>query len=65
MKIKYKIINNIKIEIIDGEEEATIIAATDLNKFIDPNKTYLYVDVGGGSTELTIINDDILNIIFN
>lgn len=46
---------NIKIEIIDGEEEATIIAATDLNKFIDPNKTYLYVDVGGGSTEFSVI----------
>jgi len=48
--------SGIKIDIIDGEEEAAIIAATDLNKFIDPNKTYLYVDVGGGSTEFTVIN---------
>lgn len=46
----------INIELIDGEEEATIIAATDLHKFINPNKTYLYVDVGGGSTEFSIIN---------
>ncbi len=46
---------NINIDIIDGEEEATIIAATDLHTFIDPNKTYLYVDVGGGSTEFSII----------
>jgi exopolyphosphatase/guanosine-5'-triphosphate,3'-diphosphate pyrophosphatase len=45
----------VQIDIIDGEEEATIIAATDLNTFIDPNKTYLYVDVGGGSTEFSII----------
>ena len=48
--------SGISIDIIGGEEEAAIIAATDLNKFIDPNKTYLYVDVGGGSTEFTIID---------
>ncbi len=48
--------SGISIDIIGGEEEAAIIAATDLNKFIDPNKTYLYVDVGGGSTEFTVIH---------
>ncbi|KJD32697.1 exopolyphosphatase [Tamlana sedimentorum] len=48
--------SGISIDIIDGEEEAAIIAATDLNKFIDQTKTYLYVDVGGGSTEFTIID---------
>ncbi|WP_370480184.1 Ppx/GppA phosphatase family protein [Tamlana flava] len=48
--------SGISIDIIDGEEEAAIIAATDLNKYIDPDKTYLYVDVGGGSTEFTIID---------
>ncbi len=46
----------ISIDVIGGEEEAAIIAATDLNKFIDVNKTYLYVDVGGGSTEFTVIH---------
>lgn len=46
----------ITIDIIDGEEEAAIIAATDLNTFIDIDKTYLYVDVGGGSTEFSIIH---------
>jgi len=46
----------ITIDIIDGEEEATIIAATDLSTFIDKNKTYLYVDVGGGSTEFSVIH---------
>ena len=46
----------INIDVIGGEDEAAIIAATDLNKYIDPNKTYLYVDVGGGSTEFTVIN---------
>ncbi len=47
----------IKIDIIDGEEEAAIIAATDLNSFIDKSKTYLYVDVGGGSSEFSVINE--------
>lgn len=47
--------SGVHIDIIDGEEEATIIAATDLHKFINPNKTYLYVDVGGGSTEFSVI----------
>ena len=45
----------IDIDIIDGEEEAAIIAATDLESYIDPSKTYLYVDVGGGSTEFSVI----------
>uniref|UniRef100_UPI00404B6334 Ppx/GppA phosphatase family protein n=1 Tax=Gelidibacter sp. TaxID=2018083 RepID=UPI00404B6334 len=48
--------SKIKIDIIDGEEEAAIIAATDLNSYIDSSKTYLYVDVGGGSTEFTVIH---------
>ena len=48
--------SGISIDVIEGEEEAAIIAATDLNKYIDVNKTYLYVDVGGGSTEFTVID---------
>lgn len=44
----------INIEIIDGTNEAAIIAATDLHTMIDSNKVYLYVDVGGGSTEFTL-----------
>lgn len=48
--------SGVSIDIIDGEEEAAIIAATDLNKFIDPQKVYLYVDVGGGSTEFSVID---------
>ncbi len=49
--------SEISIDIIEGEEEAAIIAATDLNSFIDVTKTYLYVDVGGGSTEFTVIHE--------
>ena len=47
---------NIEIDIIDGHEEATIIAATDINEYIQLDRNYLYVDVGGGSTEFSIIH---------
>ena len=47
----------INIEIIDGEHEAAIIAATDLHSLIQGDKTYLYVDVGGGSTEFTLFSE--------
>lgn len=44
----------VEIKIIDGKDEAAIIAATDLHALIKTDKTYLYVDVGGGSTEFTL-----------
>ncbi|GGG38607.1 exopolyphosphatase [Dokdonia pacifica] len=46
--------SSVEIEIIDGKEEAAIIAATDLYSVIEKDKVYLYVDVGGGSTECTL-----------
>ena len=47
--------SGIQIEIIDGNVEAnTIYAAGGLNKVLDKSKTYLYVDVGGGSTEIVV-----------
>jgi len=48
---------NIKIDIIDGKKEASIIAASDLKNYIEADKTYLYVDVGGGSTEFSIFKE--------
>lgn len=47
----------IPIEIIDGNDEAAMIATTDLNELINNDATYLYVDVGGGSTELTVYSN--------
>jgi exopolyphosphatase/guanosine-5'-triphosphate,3'-diphosphate pyrophosphatase len=44
----------LKINIIDGNDEAAIIATTDLKSLIKSEKTFLYVDVGGGSTEFTL-----------
>ena len=49
--------SEIKIDIIGGEEEAQIIAATDLKQYIKEDRAYLYVDVGGGSTEFTIFDN--------
>lgn len=53
---------DIKIEIIDGKKEAAIIASTDLHHLLKTDKTYLFVDVGGGSTEFTLFsNSKIVN----
>lgn len=53
-KIKKKA--DIKIDIISGKEEANIIFSNKLTSILDPNKNYLYVDVGGGSTEITLFS---------
>ena len=53
---------SVKINIIDGKKEAAIIFSTDLTNVIESDKSYLYVDVGGGSTEITIFsNGNIIN----
>jgi len=49
--------SEISIDIIDGKQEAAIIATSDLHNFIATDKTYLYVDVGGGSTEFSLFAD--------
>ena len=50
--------SGINIQIIDGKKEARIISNSNVFDGIDPNKTILYVDVGGGSTELSIIKNN-------
>jgi exopolyphosphatase/guanosine-5'-triphosphate,3'-diphosphate pyrophosphatase len=47
----------IKVEIIDGTKEAEIISNSKISEFINTQKTFLFVDVGGGSTEFTFINE--------
>lgn len=52
----------VQIDLIDGKTEAAIIFSTDLREFIKENASYLYVDVGGGSTEFTVFsNGKIIN----
>ena len=46
----------IEIDIIDGKKEAAIISSTDLSELIESDGSYLYVDVGGGSTEFTVFS---------
>lgn len=48
--------SGIIIDIIDGKTEASIIASTDLKTYMLPEKNYLYVDVGGGSTEFSLFS---------
>jgi len=47
---------NIDIEIIHGSKEASIIYASHAEQNIDKSKNYLYIDVGGGSTELSLFS---------
>lgn len=45
------------IEIISGEEEASIVYEKNLEGFEHNLDTYAYVDVGGGSTEIILVKD--------
>ncbi|UZO80256.1 exopolyphosphatase [Aquimarina sp. ERC-38] len=54
---KIAVETGVQIHIIDGKDEAAIIAMTDLNELINTDATYLYVDVGGGSTEFTLYHN--------
>jgi len=44
----------VDIQIIDGGKEAKIIYNSHLQDKMDVNKVYLYIDVGGGSTEISL-----------
>lgn len=46
----------ISIEIIHGKTEAEIIYSNHIAEHLDLNSSYLYIDVGGGSTELTLFS---------
>ena len=48
-------LTGMKIKLIDGLKEAKVIAMGNPIEKLDFDKTYLYVDVGGGSTEYSIV----------
>ncbi len=58
-----EIINTIKaetgidIKVITGDEEASYIYENHIAENLDKQHSYLYIDVGGGSTELTFFDD--------
>lgn len=46
------------IEVISGQEEANVIYETHIAEKLSYNKSYLYIDVGGGSTEVTLFSNN-------
>lgn len=47
----------VDLQIIDGSEEAKIIYNSHIEQQLGNKKAYLYIDVGGGSTELSVFAD--------
>ncbi len=54
---KVKEETGINLNIITGKEEADIIISTHIDRYVQTDQHCLYVDVGGGSTELTLIKN--------
>ena len=46
----------IKVELIDGKSVAGIIYSNHVEEHLNKKNSYLYIDVGGGSTELTLFS---------
>jgi exopolyphosphatase/guanosine-5'-triphosphate,3'-diphosphate pyrophosphatase len=54
---KVKAETGITIEIISGDQEASFIYENHIAENLSVEESYLYIDVGGGSTELTFFSD--------
>jgi exopolyphosphatase / guanosine-5'-triphosphate,3'-diphosphate pyrophosphatase len=50
--------SGIEIEVVDGKTEAEIIYSNHIAEHLENGQSYLYIDVGGGSTELTLFADN-------
>lgn len=48
----------IEIEIISGDLEANMVYENHINANMDSDHTYMYIDVGGGSTEISFFTDN-------
>lgn len=57
-QIREQILNEsgIDLEIINGKKEAQIIFENKSSDLFGGNNAYLYVDIGGGSTEITLFS---------
>ena len=58
---KIKMETDISIEVISGDREAGLIYENHIAENMDKEHSYLYIDVGGGSTELTFFSNGKLN----
>jgi len=48
----------IKVEVISGSDEASLVFENHIAENLDKDHSYLYIDVGGGSTELTFFSNN-------
>jgi exopolyphosphatase / guanosine-5'-triphosphate,3'-diphosphate pyrophosphatase len=48
---------DLSVEIIDGKLEAQLVFSNHIEELLNPKHAYMYIDVGGGSTELTIYHN--------
>ena len=55
---KVKEQTGIEIEVISGSDEASFIYENHIAENLDKDHSYLYIDVGGGSTELTFFSNN-------
>ena len=54
---RIKIETGLTVEIIDGKLEAQLVFSNHIEEMLNPKHAYLYIDVGGGSTELTLYHN--------
>jgi exopolyphosphatase / guanosine-5'-triphosphate,3'-diphosphate pyrophosphatase len=52
--------SGIAIEVIDGDMEANLIYENHVAEHMDKAHSYMYIDVGGGSTEISFFSNGIL-----
>ncbi len=58
---KVKLETDISIEVISGDMEAGLVFENHIAETLDKDHSYMYIDVGGGSTELSFFSNGILN----
>jgi exopolyphosphatase/guanosine-5'-triphosphate,3'-diphosphate pyrophosphatase len=52
--------SGIEVRLLSGQEEADVLYQTHIAENLAVNKGYLYIDVGGGSTELSLFSKNTL-----
>ncbi len=57
---KVKLETDITIEVISGDMEAGLVFENHIAETLDKDHSYMYIDVGGGSTELSFFSNGVL-----